>query len=471
MKGGELIIKCPLGWLNEKKYICRVIFSVFWGIDYKLEFEERKDYEISFPPSNKKLILPDIFFDVDDKDWLNECSLPILPLAIFDTNKTQNFKPIVTDNKIPVIYGKPFNQYWIIDHDQNVYLGIDIFGSIFFMLTRYEEVLSIKNLDSKDRFPAKESIAYKANFLHRPIVNEYIEIMWSLFSRLWPYIQRRKKKFQMIITHDVDAPYEFAFKSIYKIIRITLGKIYRKKSFIAGVNVFLSWYKVRMGQDHIDPYYTFDWIMDQEEKANLKSAFYFISDRSSKSQDCDYSIYHQRLRDLLRKINSRGHEIGFHYSYNSYTDPQQTKKEVIILKEILKNEGIEQSVFGGRQHCLRFKIPDSFQNIEDAGVNYDSSMGYPDLCGFRCGVCFSFPVFSLLTRKQLKLYEYPLIVQESTVMSSRYMNIKDCDKVIKLMLGYKNICKTFSGDFVFLWHNSNLTSNKQKKIFQAVLES
>jgi len=297
-----------------------------------------------------------------------------------------------------------------------------------------------------------------------------MEIMWSLSLRLWPFMQRRKKKFQIILSHDVDAPYEYAFKSIYKIIRMALGKIYRQKSFISGVDVFRNWYKIKMGLDHLDPYYTFDWIMDQAEKANLKSAFYFISDRSSKNQDGDYSIYDQRLRNLLRGISARGHEIGFHYSFNSFTDPQQTKKEVNVLTEILKNEGIEQALFGGRQHCLRWKTPDSFQNHEDAGVNYDSSMGYADLCGFRCGVCFSFPVFNLFTRKQLKLYERPLIVQETTVMASRYMNIKDCDQVIKVMLGYKNICKTFSGDFVFLWHNSNLTSNKQKKIFQTVLE-
>jgi len=232
MRGEELIIKCPLGWVNEKKYICNVIFSVFWGIDYKLEFEERKDYEISFPQYNKRLRLPDIFFAVDVKDWLKECSFPILPLAILDTNKTQNFKPVVTDNKIPVIFGKPFNQDWIIDDGENIYLGIDVFGSSFFMLTRYEEVFSIKNLDSFDRFPAKESIAYKASFLYRPIVNEYIEIMWSLFLRLWPHIQRKKKKFQVFLTHDVDAPYEYAFNTIFNIIRMAVGKIYRQTYFI-----------------------------------------------------------------------------------------------------------------------------------------------------------------------------------------------------------------------------------------------
>ena len=49
-----------------------------------------------------------------------------------------------------------------------------------------------KKLDFHKRFRLEETIAFKNNFLHRPIVNEYIEIFWLLIKHLWPSLKRKK---------------------------------------------------------------------------------------------------------------------------------------------------------------------------------------------------------------------------------------------------------------------------------------
>ena len=66
--------------------------------------------------------------------------------------------------------------------------NLDIVSDIFFMLTRYEEAVSTGTIrkDIHGRFPATESLAYKRKFLHRPIVNEHIELLWSWIEGLSP---------------------------------------------------------------------------------------------------------------------------------------------------------------------------------------------------------------------------------------------------------------------------------------------
>ena len=41
-------------------------------------------------------------------------------------------------------------------------------------------------------------------------------------------------------------------------------------------------------------------------------------------------------------------------------------------------------------------------------MEFDSTLSYADKEGFRCGVCYDFPVFDFLERRQLKLREFPL---------------------------------------------------------------
>src|SRR5690606_29471256 len=59
-------------------------------------------------------------------------------------------------------------------------------------------------LDIHERAQAQFSLAYKANFLERPIVNEYTEFLWALISQLCPNLQRSERSFSIRPTHDID---------------------------------------------------------------------------------------------------------------------------------------------------------------------------------------------------------------------------------------------------------------------------
>ena len=62
--------------------------------------------------------------------------------------------------------------------------AVDIVATLFFMLTRWEEAIDDPPLDQHGRWPATASLAYRQSFLDRPIVNEYVEAVWSMLAHL-----------------------------------------------------------------------------------------------------------------------------------------------------------------------------------------------------------------------------------------------------------------------------------------------
>lgn len=81
-----------------------------------------------------------------------------------------------------------------------------------------------------------------------------------------------------------------------------------------------------------------------------------------------------------------------------------------------------QDIKIGKQHCLRFEVPTTWQIWENHDMNYDSTLSFADKEGFRCGTYYGYSVFNILTKKRLKLKEYPLIVMDSSFIN--YQSVK-----------------------------------------------
>ncbi|MEO0397681.1 MAG: polysaccharide deacetylase family protein, partial [Cyanobacteria bacterium P01_A01_bin.137] len=405
------------------------------------------------------------------KLWFSESSLPKRPLKKW--NITEDFiSHELINSQVSVIYGRsenPCDLFKLYKH--SILLGLDIFGSAFFMLTRYEEFVRLDR-DQLDRFPATASLAYQEGFLHRPIVDEYVEILWACMKKLWPGLDRRPREFQTHVSHDVDIPYQYAFTGLPLLTRNLAGDLLKRRTPRQGLSRIHTWRRVKQGNLAVDPFNTFDWIMSLSEKYGLTSAFYFITGHTNPRKDGNYSIRHLLIRQLLRRIYQRGHEIGIHPSFNTYQDSVQTQKEFGILQQVCSEEGIQQSTWGGRQHFLRWCNPTTWQNWEVAGLSYDSTLSFADAAGFRCGTCHEFPVFDLATRQTLNLIERPLIVMECTVLDQRYMglgqNIEDAFDYIKCL---KDTCRQFNGNFTMLWHNHRFASSAERELYEQVLKT
>jgi len=105
----------------------------------------------------------------------------------------------------------------------------------------------------------------------------------------------------------------------------------------------------------------------------------------------------------------------------------------------------------------------------DAGLEYDSTLGFAERPGFRCGACYAYPVYDLIDRKPLNLIERPLIVMDAGVMDERYMGLGAGSAARDIMKKHKAVCRTFGGDFTLLWHNARLITSDQMRLYLEII--
>ncbi len=414
-----IVIKIPNNNLKERIYILDIFFNEFLGLDYNLEIGSQ-DYEIEL--ENKKMLtIKDTFFNKYKND-LEYLKLENIPSKIEE---------------------------------------LDMFAACFFMLTRWEEYVN-KSRDEHDRFPATESLAFKQGFLDRPIVNEYVEELKNMLLKLDASLVFKEYKYQLFLTHDVDVPLKYP--TFLSGIREIVGDIVKRRNLKLALDNLSQKIKTHM-RIQKDPYDTFDYLMDISEGKGLKSYFFFMG-KGITSFDNMYNSGDFFIKDLIEKIKQRGHYIGIHPSYNAYNNTKQFQKEKKELENNLKTK-----ITFGREHFLRFEVPTTWQVWEDSGMEWDSSCGYADREGFRCGVCYSYSVFNILTRKKLALKEKPLVVMEGSFVS--YQPDISSENMEKKIIYLMNEVKKYHGEFVFLWHNSSFNTpswSAYQEIYKRVLQ-
>lgn len=435
---------------QEKEYIFFVIFKEFLGVEYEINYRGQiSDYIIEIGNGNK-IIIKDCFFN-NFPDGIEYISINNIPdNLIFYINN------ILPEKDLPVLYGEDY----IKEFENKIECGIDIFASSFFMLTRWEEYAN-KARDEHNRFTAAASIAFKFNFLSRPIVNEYLELLKVLLKKMGFDSKFQERKFTKLITHDVDAPLKY--NNLSSIILTVGADLIRRKNLKLAVKNISGFIKSKFKSIE-DPYNTFYYLMSLSDSYNIKSYFFFMSRGLSFKYENRYKLENKFVKNLIKCILKNSHYIGLHSSYHTYNNFEQLTKE---KKELENASGIE--IKFGRQHYLRFEVPVTWQIWEDAGLEWDSTLGYTDHVGFRCGTCYKFPVFNFLTRKKLNLIENPLIMMEKSIFSQNYMNIKDEYEVKKVADDLVNKCKKYNGCFTLLWHNSGFNNETDKRIYEYIL--
>ncbi|MCW8965549.1 MAG: polysaccharide deacetylase family protein, partial [Candidatus Pacearchaeota archaeon] len=258
--------------------------------------------------------------------------------------------------------------------------------------------------------------------------------------------------------------------SIYKTVLRVGARLVRDRNYYLAVTDFMNYFLSKFGIYNYDSYYNnLKWIMDVNEKEGNKVAFYFIPQATSTEFDIDSLITLPRVRSLLKVMHNRGHEIGFHPGYMTYKNKNNFFESSKLLRRVLKDDNIFQPTIGGRQHYLRWNASYTPQFWEFSQYNYDSTLGYADKSGFRCGICYEYTMYDLINRRPFRLKQRPLIVMETTVISDEYEGLGYTEEALKRFLYFKNVTKKYSGDFVLLWHNSSFINFASKRIYHKLI--
>ena len=446
-----LRVSLPERQRPERSWICEVLLGEFLGLEYELAFDHGDTVRIS--AAGRTLGLPDAFFagaprpEARPQHW-------VVARSGLDAR--------LCEASVPVLFGAPG---FSIDAGGNAALSLDIFGSAFFMLARYEESVSPAR-DGHERFPAGLSLAVRQGFLDRPIVDEYVEILWAAMSRLWPTLVRKRRAARKLISCDVDLPFDPACASMARLGKRLAGRAVRERSLGALFATAGNYWAVKGGNQARDPYWqALSWMMEVNEKAGNQVTFNFIPEPTDSAMDRAPGIDDGRMRELLRTVHARGHLIGIHPGYHTYRHPAAFARAVAALRRAIDEEGIRQDGLGGRQHYLRWDVRTTPQLGASNGLAYDSTLSYPTIAGFRAGTCHEYTMYDLVGRRPLPLKQRPLVVMENAVIDAPNMGLGHGERALAAMRRYKHRCACFGGDFTLLWHNSSFTGDVDRAMY------
>ncbi|MDD9938817.1 MAG: polysaccharide deacetylase family protein [Myxococcales bacterium] len=461
-----LRVQTPTSHSAARRYVAEVVLHDMLGLEVQVETAPTTTTRLSL--DGRELTIADGLFTHGDDRWLEPNSLPTEPLPRWNPEEVSELTGRV-EAPVPVLYGTSLEDGRYLKHaGERIEVGIDLFGSIFFMLTRYEEAAAGADArDERDRFPASSSIAKRASFLDRPLVDEYVELLWALMQRLWPSLRRKPRSYRLRLSHDVDMPYQRRV-GYRETLRLAKRDALEQGDLVLALKRGVGYPQPLGHVSRLEPNNTFAWMMDESERRSLQSAFYFMARRSPDPLDADYGLDDRFIRRLMAEMHARGHELGLHPSYDTYEDPARLASERRALSRCVERLGIEQPRWGGRQHYLRWSNPATWQGWADASLDYDSSLGFHDRVGFRSGTCFEHRVFNLRTRSPLSLTERPLIAMDQTLRG--YMALGP-GPIVEKVRALAVACRRVGGEMTLLWHNSSLITGAERRLYREVLDA
>jgi hypothetical protein len=455
-----LVVEAPAGYEPERRYILDVVLADRLGLAWRLERRDGRDVRIALDgdADGRCVVMPDVLFATPPAEWLTPASLPPSPIP---------WRPAAGE-RLPLIYGRTGATGELLrPRTTTVELDVDVLGSCFFMLSRYEERVKSAR-DAHGRFPATASIARRERFLELPVVDAYVELLGDALERLWPRLEpRRPRTFEIALTHDVDDPLATLGRGPLALMRqLGADALLRRDPALMARRV-RSWVGLARRSHALDPYNTFDFLMDVSERHGLTGAFYFLAAAGTVSPtEPPYTLAHPWIRALLRRVHRRGHEVGFHAGFGTHRDAERTRGEFERLRDAAAREGVRQEAWGGRQHYLLWENPVTWSNWDLAGLDYDSTLAHADRIGFRAGTCHPFRTFHLLERRPLRLRERPFQVMDGTLF--QYMGLSP-DAALERVLALVEQCRRHGGTFSLLWHNSVLQTARQKRWYEELV--
>ena len=418
------------------KYIFKLIFNDIIGTEFEItnnseEFQSFEGIKINY---STKAFDDEIFFY--SSKLLFEIGIVGQELKFIDFEDTKAFFP---------------------NYENNTALNFDPFAASFFLVSRYEEYLPYVR-DKYSRFEAKESIAYKNGFLHKPLVNIYAQKIAEIISNEFPDFEPKKRNFSFFPTIDIDAAYSYKCKGVFRslggyyksIIKLDFQEILERTEVILGLKK--------------DPFDTYDYQFKIQKEYELKP-IYFILFADYGLNDKNISVNNFKFQTLIKSLGDYA-ELGIHPSYGSTTNPEKLKKEVKKLSQVLKKE-----ITKSRQHFLKLNLPTTYRNLINLDITDDYTMGYASEPGFRASICDPFYFYDLDLETETNLRIHPFAFMEGTLRDYKQLSDKESLLIIKSLI---DEVKKVNGTFISIWHNESLSNKKRwegwRKVYEEMIE-
>ena len=379
--------------------------------------------------------------------------IPSKGRIIFQLSESSfNINNVKTLEGIPILFPLGNKKEFYKIEDGSLIFHDDLLKSAFYLLSGYQE-LNAKYRDRYDRFPYELSVQHKLDKCQIPIVNYYFEKIYRGIEEFCQFHSIPFNRIQLFnnfgffLSHDIDKVDTYTFKEVIFILKQAFGLSRRtlplgrtwKHAFHYLIN-YLNFFNRK------NPHWDFNYHLELEKKYSFKSTYFFLSG-GTRNQDALYSFSEARIVNLFKILSDEDMEIGLHGSYNT---PDNLDLFVKEKKYLEKYAGLKIS--GNRQHALRFFMDRTPQIYENAGIMFDSTLGFAEHEGFRNGYCHPFRLYDHENDRMIETIEIPLSVMDVTLFMYRKLSMADAMKEMDNLL--EEIVK-FGGVFSLLWHNGN----------------
>ena len=324
-------------------------------------------------------------------------------------------------------------------------IPFDLFSATFYLLSSYEEYGSAE-LDEHGRFNYHHSLLFTHNCLEIPVVDRWAYLLKEEIFQKYPGTKFNLRKFRFVSTFDIDFPYQYRKRKLIRrvggmakdLIQLRFG------DFIKRIAVYFHWQE--------DPYRkAIQNINDFHEKNGKIHTFFILLDSKGKygnAADFPLTDYYKNLPTL--KLAT----IGLHPSYNTYKNLELLIKEKQKLGNLLNRK-----ITSSRQHFLRMNVPATFQELAIAGIQNDFSLLFAKAPGFRSGTAIPYSFYDIEKESVTNLTIHPTCVMDSTFIFHLKTSPEESLQRIKSLI---DECKKSGGDYISLWHNSNLAGSRSK---------
>ena len=324
--------------------------------------------------------------------------------------------------------------------------SFDAIGLIFLLQSRLEE-RDHADLDRYGRYP------YGADFMVRQGLYGGVPAHEALLALARLITGERDPAsatgYRVLPTHDVDKLK--AYHRPIEPLRLAAGDLLKRGKPLSA-------FKRLKAYANDEPWTSVRDLLDLSERHGLRSRFYLMGPSDS-SYDSPYAASMPALlRKLTDEIAERGHRLGFHPGYGTVTDASLWRRQRDGLEA-----AIGRQVREGRQHILSWRADTSPDIWNDAGMQADYSLGYPEAEGFRTGSCRTLPAYSLSRRQSLDLLQGSTPVMEFGLFGGKY---RDCtpEQALALCRPMIAACRRFGGDLVLLYHTGQPPGPEHKSM-------
>jgi hypothetical protein len=262
--------------------------------------------------------------------------------------------------------------------------------------------------------------------------------------------------FTVCLTHDIDfigirqhkfdhTMFGFLYRSTFGAVtrfmrrRISFSKVLRSWKAAASLPfVYIGWLK--------DFWIPFDWYLKVEK--NLPATYFLIpfkkragqkvSSAHAERRACAYDV--DDIADWNKQLVKEGCEIGVH-GIDAWHSVKQGREELGRVAAWR-----ESSRIGVRMHWL-LQDQNTYGVLDEAGYSYDSTAGYNETVGYRCGTTQAFRPLGMK-----RLMELPMHIQDGALFYPQKMDLTEsqaweaCEAVVEST-------RKFGGVLTVLWHD------------------